>query len=56
MQPNDYDIQINPAKSYEAREKPMTPINLPIDSVPGGLSTVKKIVIRGVITDGSSSN
>lgn len=56
MQPNEYDIQINPAKSYETRGKSKTPINLPIDSIPGGLSTVKKIVIRGVITDGSSSN
>jgi hypothetical protein len=56
MQPNEYDIKINPAKSYVAKEQPKTPVNLPIDSIPGGLSTVKKIVIRGVITDGTSSH
>ena len=54
MQPIEHGIKINPAKSYVAREQPKTAVNLPIESIPGGLSTVKKIVIRGVITDGSS--
>lgn len=56
MQLNELNIRIRPSKAYEVRDQPKAPIDAPIDSVPGGLNTVKKIVIRGVITDGSSSN
>ena len=54
MQSNELDVRISPSKAYTVRDQPKAPIDAPIDSVPGGLNTVKKIVIRGVITDGSS--
>ncbi len=56
MKPNEFDVRISPSKAYTIRDQPKTPIDAPIDSVPGGLNMVKKIVIRGVITDGSSSD
>ena len=56
MQPSERDVKISPSSAYQGRGQSEAPAKPPIEGVPGGLNTVRKIVVKGVIGDGSSSN